>query len=174
MNSADENAVAQLTEAIQKASLESQETSPSDKDKNADDDRVLTPFESVASAILDLLADMRRMHDAAYVDHKESKSASTSEGSNSRNRASPAEKQSVIRRFFSSLRRASPESETTTPQDESTGPRPRPPRDVWDVLLDSTAMATNRLVTAHIIVETEETVRKTSPPLFWLLYNGHR
>lgn len=140
--------------------------------ETAGEDPAPTSFESVASAILELVADIRRMHDNAYARSQESK---TQRPIPDQPTSSQSGKRARIGRHLWPFKRSSNASTSGPPSlaDTQQVEHEDPHSDSWDGLLSYTAEATNRVVAAHVIVETEEYFKNKSPPLFWLLYNGH-
>lgn len=136
----------------------------------ADGEPAPTPSESLASAILDIVADLRKVHASAYAEAYGDNEATPSDVSES---ASIPSKESAIRRRLWPFKRSLPANEASSSIEKIPRKRSPPPDDGWEALLDIAASSVNRLVAAHVIVEADPSLKAKNPPIFWMLYNGH-
>lgn len=155
LNTLADNTVQELTESIQKAHLDSNAVTTSNSE-NTNGDPVFTPFESIASAMVDIITDIRQIHDSVTprLEDQEKRSTSLSD------------------RFWP-FKRTSSAKAIQVPVDGSVDLTLPIYHDMWESLLDSAASATNRLLLAHVASEAEEPIKRKNAPLFWLLYHGH-
>lgn len=169
MGTSVKNAVEKLTASMMKADLDGAVSSFSSF-KTADEDYVPTAFEFIASEILDIIRDIHELHESAslHLEQPKERSSAPNEPKTSKSaKRAPRRGIKPFERSNSLSNERTPITETELMKGES------PLRDGWDDLLDSVAEATNRVMIAHVVVETEDSSSAKSPPLFWLLYSGH-
>ena len=147
---------------------------PITSDSGLDDAQLVsTPAESLASAIVDIVLDIRRIHDE---DHPEAtpgarhESASTEFDLPEERRASSTRLN--IRRFWRLGRSSSPVPASSSQHEENA--KAHNDEDRWMALMDAVVSRTNDIVAAQTVVENDPFLKSRNPPLFWLLYNGHK
>lgn len=135
--------------------------------KTADDDYVPTAFELIASEILDTIQDIREIHESGSLPLEQTKEQLPASEKPKTSPKHALERGIWPFKHFISSSGPAPSAETELMNGENAL------RDGWDDLLDSAAEATNHIMMVHVVIETEDSLKAKTPPLFWLLYSGH-
>ena len=130
---------------------------------------VPTPSESLASAILDIVSDIRGMrgsdpHGATCDAEHGAQGASTESGVPGGVRGGSTGLHT--RRLWRLGRESSSVS-------SSSKARHHRDENGWTVLMDGVVLRTNHLIATQTVVENDPFLKSRNPPLFWLLFNGH-
>lgn len=142
---------------------------------------VLTPSESLASAILDIVSDIRRMkdddHHGATHDAKHEAQATPTK-SDIPDGGRDGSTRLNIRRLWQLGRESSSASASASASSSSQHqekPKARHHRDEngWTALMDGVVLRTNHLIATQTVVENDPFLKSRNPPLFWLLFDGH-
>jgi len=132
-----------------------------------------TPAESMASAIVDIVLDIRRIHDE---DHPEVTPGARHEFASTELDIPEERRGSSTRLNISRLwrlgRSSSPAPASSAQNEENA--KARNGEDGWMALMDAVVSRTNDIVAAQTVVENDPFLKSRNPPLFWLLYSGHR
>jgi hypothetical protein len=174
-----------LTASLSTANLNPNIPTPSGSDSD-DAPLVPTPSESLGSAILDVVSDIRRMHEdahpqatrasaqtlpAARDDDVTFESGSQSQSEERRDGSAGFMKFSK-RRLWPLGHSSTSSSSSSFSKNEEKG-KAHKDDDGWMALMDSVISRTNDLIASQIVVENDPDMKSRNPPLFWLLYSGH-
>ncbi|KAF8308840.1 TPR-like protein [Clavulina sp. PMI_390] len=132
------------------------------------------PFESIASDMLAIVSDLQEAlstieRGPSISDAEKNKSA---DDSVSPSPNSISGESSGVRRFWPFKGSLPLVKSTSAPPNSD--PETEHLAEAWRWLLDASLDSINRAVAAHVVLETAAEVNHHRPPLFWLLFSGHR
>ncbi|KAF8308834.1 hypothetical protein DL93DRAFT_1857304 [Clavulina sp. PMI_390] len=133
-----------------------------------------SPFESLASEMLQMISDLQEIlhvEEQRMLTEQAHDIGADNAALSSKDLPTPPSPHwkgfSLFKDFFSTITSTPP---SATASDSS----PTFPVQGWKSLLDSCVDGVNRVIAAQVVIEKAENADRDRPPLFWLLYSGHR